>query len=92
MLNTYGLKMTGIRKASGATCNWDGRTQISYDTETGEIYTNDHIGDSWSQYHSPAVITVCFASEHMTMQEIADRIREAVEDKARWEAYEGSAC
>ena len=82
MLNKYGLKMSGIKKASAATVNWSarsgGHTQISYDRATGEILTNDHIGQSWTEYHDPDVITVCYTNRHMTMQEIADAIRDAM--------------
>ena len=80
MLNKYGLKMSGLKKASAETVNWrvgsGGHTQISYDRATGEILTNDHIGQSWTEYHDPDVITVCYTNRHMTMQEIADAIRD----------------
>ena len=76
--NTYDLTMKGLRKASGATVNWaprsGGHTQISYDMTTGEILTNDHIGQSWTDYQDPNVITICHTDRHMTMQQIADVI------------------
>ena len=78
MINTHGLKMHGLKRASSETVNWKIRgwhTQISYDTETGDIYTNDHCGENWSVY-PPEVITVCHTDRHMTMQQIADAIAE----------------
>lgn len=80
MINKQGLKMRGLKKASGETIDWGTSgwyTQISYDTETGDIYTNDHCGESWSAY-PPGVITVCYTDRHMTMQQIADAIAESM--------------
>ena len=60
-INTHGIKINGLRKAAhetkGLSPYGDVRTQISYDRDTGDIYTNDHIGDDWSRYYDPAVIT-----------------------------------
>ena len=87
-INTHGIKMNGLRKAAhetkGLSPYGDIRTQISYDRDTGDIYTNDHIGENWSQYHDPAVITVCFTKRHMSQQEIADRIAEALADAEQY--------
>lgn len=51
-INTYGIKMNGLRKAAhetkGLSPYGDIRTQISYDRDTGDIYTDDHIGENWS--------------------------------------------
>lgn len=84
--NTYGLTMRGLRKAAGDTKGLTGYysghyVQISYDTSDGEILTNYHYSlghNTWSQYHDSDIITVCNASEPMTMQQIADAIVEAV--------------
>ena len=84
--NTYGLTMRGLRKAAGATKGLTGYynghyVQISYDTSNGEILTNYHYSlgqNSWTQYHGSDIITVCNASNPMTMQQIADAIAEAV--------------
>ena len=84
MLNTHNIKMLGLKRASGETVNYGNtgwHTQISYDTEAGDIYTNDHCGESWSEY-PPEVITVCHTTRHMTMQEIADAIYDAVAMRA----------
>lgn len=84
-INTHGLKMSGLKKASGATVNWTvqsgGHTQISYDMDTGDVLTADHIGQSWTVYHDASVIPVCHTSVHMTMQQIADAIADAVADR-----------
>lgn len=82
-VNTYGIKVKGIRKASGNTVNWaprsGGYTEIFYDRGNGEVWTVDQISlgqNSWTDYHDPAVIKICNTSRHMTMQEIADSIME----------------
>jgi hypothetical protein len=80
-INTYGLKIKGLRNACGNTVNWDARsggyTEIFYDRSNGEVWTVDQISlgfNSWTEYHDPDVIKVCNTSRHMTMQEIADAI------------------
>lgn len=88
-INTHGLKMVGLKKASGDTRDYyDSRyIQISYDRNDGEILTNLHSdwGRTWgTHYHDPAVITICTTSRHMTMQAIADAIAEAVEGARRY--------
>ncbi len=79
-VNTHGIKMVGLKAASGNTCNWAGHTQISYDMSDGQILTDDIVeNNSWVQYHSPDIITVTpGTNRHMTMQEIADLVAEAV--------------
>ena len=82
MLNTRGLKMRGIKAASAATnglspYGW-GRVQISYDRDDGEILTDYHIGNDWTQYRSVSIITAGWANRPMSMQEIADVIADAV--------------
>ncbi len=77
-LNTYGIKMIGLRKTSGATINSsNGYSQISYDKATGELLESWHVGspmDSWAEYHDHDVIHVCNTSRHMTMQQLADAV------------------
>ena len=90
-INKHGLPMNGLKKASGATCDYGYYAQeydeIFYDRSTGEIWTVYQVSlghNSWSEYHDADVIKVCNASMHMTMQEIADRIAERV---AECDAY-----
>lgn len=86
MLNTYGYKMLGLKRAAEKTKLLQGYyygqyVQISYDCSTGEVITNYYVSlghNSWTQYYSPAIITACFTSSPMTMQEIADRIADKV--------------
>lgn len=69
-LNTYGIKMIGLRKTSGATINSsNGYSQISYDKATGQLLESWHVG---SPIHD--VIHVCNTSRHMTMQQLADAV------------------
>ena len=96
-INTHGLKMVGLRKASGDTRNYyDSRyIQISYDRDNGEILTDLHSdwGRTWETvYHEPGVIKICTTSRHMTMQEIADAIAETVEDIRRYNEEQAIAC
>lgn len=73
--------MHGLKAASGWTEDfgyYSGQyVQISYDRNTGDILANYHYSlgqNSLTQYRDPAIITVAIASNHMTMQQIADAI------------------
>ncbi len=81
-IDTHGLVMNDLETASRSTVDWScsgWHTQIFYDTETGDIYTRDHTGESWTEFHDPAVIFVCNTSRHMSQQAIVDAIFSAVE-------------
>lgn len=84
-LDTNGIKMKGLKKASGETKFYGyyspRYTEIFYHKHTGEVWTKHQysIGhNNWTQYDDPDIIKVCNASMHMTMQEIADMIAEKV--------------
>lgn len=92
-INKHGLKMIGLKAASGATDDYGYYSgqydEIFYDRATGKIWTiyQYSLGqNSWTRYDGDDVIKICNASQHMTMQEIADAIAESVE--ARREAEE----
>ena len=82
-INTYGIKMNGLRKAAGKTkclanCRDGCYVQISYDLDDGDIYTCFHCDvNSCIQYYGD-VITVCNAKSPKTMQQIADKIAEVL--------------
>ena len=84
-ISKHGLKITGLKKASGNTINWNprsgGYTEIFYDLSDGECWTVDQVSlghNSWTQYRSKSIIKICDTEAHMTMQQIADAIYEAV--------------
>lgn len=82
-VNTYGLLMKGLKKASGETKDWGyyspHYSEIFYDMETGEVWTVEQYDlghNSLSVYSSPDIIKIGNASHHWTMQTIADAIAE----------------
>lgn len=82
-INTHGFKMTGLKKASGNTEYYPTRSgmynELFYDVITGEVWTvfQCSLGhNSWTEYHDSNVRKICNTDEHMTMQEIADMIRD----------------
>ena len=79
-VNTYGLKMKGLKKASGETCTCrQGYVQISYDRSDGEVIATYHADtNTWNEFRSADILTVCGTDLHMTMQEIADVIAREV--------------
>lgn len=86
-VNTYGLAIKGLKKASGCTEDYgcySGRyVEIFYDRSTGEVWGNFQHSpgqNSWTVYHDPDIIKVCTTSIHMTMQQIADCIRDRIQE------------
>lgn len=86
-LNTYGMKIKGLKKASGETRNYgdysDRYDEVFYNRASGEVWTVYQVslgGNSWTEYHDPDIIKICNAYRHMTMQQLADAIRERVRE------------
>ena len=87
-INKHGLKIIGLKKASGNTANWaegsGGYTEVFYNRSTGEVWTVDQVSigfNSWTEYHSSDILKVGNFSRHATMQQLADAVYQAV--KAR---------
>lgn len=87
MLNTYGLKMSGLRKVAGETRSLSGPyspeyLQLNYDRSTGEVWTDffSSIGhNNWTQYQDENVLNCGNLCSPYTMQEIADAIHAAIQ-------------
>lgn len=83
-VNIHGLKMIGLKKASGNTENFGYRSaglyhEVFYNKKTGEVWTvfQCSLGyNSWTEYHDTNIVKICDTDRHMTMQEIADLISE----------------
>lgn len=97
MLNTYNIKMAGLKKASGDTKGLSGYysgeyAELFFDRATGEVWTNYQYSlgqNSWTEYDKKDVVKVCNLSEPTTMQQIADLIKGRLDEiaaEARWEA------
>ena len=84
MLNKYGLKMNGIKKAAGETKDLRGfyarsYVQISYDVNSGEVLAKYHdSANSFMRYDEPGIIHVMNAHNPISMQYIADMIDNAM--------------
>lgn len=85
-INTYGLKIKGLKKASGETRNYGAYSgkydEVFYDRTTGEVWTKFHysLGENeWTVYHDENIVKVCNTSRHMTMQEIMDAIKSTLD-------------
>lgn len=83
-VNTYGLKMTGIKTVAGESYNYGHSgeyLELFYDCATGEVWTvyQYSLGqNSWTVYHDPSIIKIGNISRKVTMQEVADMIFESV--------------
>lgn len=87
-VNTHGLTIKGLKKASGETEDYGAFSptynEIFYDRETGEVWTKyqSSLGmNTWTEYHDENIIKIGNTQRHMTMQEIADAIWEAVDSR-----------
>ena len=84
-LNTYGIEIKGIRAAAGYTVGqgWSGcgNFEIFYDLSDHQVWAVYNVTpDARRKYPSPNVISVCTTRNHITMQEIADRIRDRLQE------------
>ncbi len=79
-VNKHGLTLKGLRQASGTTCHCVGSSyfQIVYDmTEKRVSACYNWTSQEWQEYKND-ILVVCTTREHMAMQEIADRVNEAL--------------
>lgn len=84
-INTHGLTIKGLRKASGKTENYSFfdnlSTEVFYEISSGEIWTKQQYGKDYTTYVNwKDIIRVCRTSKHLTMQRLADLVFEAVEE------------
>ena len=83
-IEKYGIKMQGLKKATGETKGldgWNGYAQISYDRADNEVIAVYHTDvNDWTRYHSKTIIPVRNTREPMTMQGIADAVALALDD------------
>lgn len=87
-INKNGIKMNGLKKTSGYTENYGpysgSYVEIFYDKSNGDVWGvfQHSLGqNSWTVYHDPDVVKVCTTSRHMTMQQIADCIRDRLQER-----------
>jgi len=57
--------------------------QVNVDTETGEVWSDYLIGESWEQYHNPNILTVCNLYGRITADELLERVREVIKENER---------
>lgn len=88
-VNKHGLPMHGLKAACAATrgLSYYGLLygEVSYNRVTGEVSAKCLTRNNWTMHHDPAWIKVAEAHSHMTMQEIADTIADAMQQLAWWE-------
>lgn len=87
-INTYGITIKGIRKASGETFNYGAYSaqydEIFYNRATGEVWTKYQVSlgqNTWTEYYDKDILWICNTQRHMTMQEIADAIRDKLREE-----------
>lgn len=90
IINKHGRPMIGLRRASGETfdCARGLHVDVVYDRGNGEVWTDLHVGQSWTEYHDRAIVHITSTTAHMMMQEIADAIDQRLSQIEAWERYE----
>ena len=85
MLDTHGMKIKGLKKASGETCELGDYSasyiEVFYDLRTGEVWTayQYSLGEnSWTEYNESSILKICNTHHHLTMQTLADMIYDKV--------------
>ena len=77
------IDTTSLNAASAATTDWPrncgGRTEISYNSSTGEVFTRDLIGENYVVYDDPDVHAICSATRHMSAARIRKEIMREME-------------
>ena len=91
MINKHGLPMQGLRNAAGDTKSTRGYyggyyVEIVYDRSDGTIWTVPFVDRNSYARLSDTEIAVCLADNPMTMQEIADAIKMAVDERDDFDA------
>lgn len=84
-VNTYGLTLHGLKHIAGVTKQTNPRAglhyQIAYNPDEGRLVYEVLCGQSWCNF-VPGFITVADTYERMTMQDIADAVKIALEKHA----------
>ena len=82
-INNHGLRINGLKKASGCTENYGpysgSYVEIFYCKTSGDVLVNYQYSlghNSWTVYDDPDIVKICNTSRHMTMQQIADAIHD----------------
>lgn len=83
-VNTYGIKMNGLRKACGETkClnPYDGyHFEIAYDPDTGDVLTSELLSHSSFVKWNDGIIPCGNVYGYTSMQDIADNVYLRVHD------------
>lgn len=83
-VNTYGIKMNGLRKACGDTkcLNPYGgfHFEIAYDPETGDVLTSEMLSCSSFVNWNEGIIPCGNVYNYTSMQDIADKVYHRVQD------------
>lgn len=95
-INTHGLTIQGLRAVCGQTTDWPCgsgcHTDVYYNRATGELWASDQVGSTWTQYDDPDIIRVCSTANHMTMQQLADLVYQAVTARREMEEFHAAIC
>lgn len=83
-IEKYGLVMKGLKSAAGDThnekpySNW--HSMVFYDMDADEVWTEFIYGrNNWCVYENKNIVMIADTTQHLTMQEIADKIKAALD-------------
>ena len=81
MLNKHNLKINNIKKTISEMRDCDllrEHFQVNYDLESGNVWCDLCEQNSWTEYSEENIITVCNCSQKPSMQELCDKVYDAV--------------
>lgn len=67
----------------GAHSKTGAHLQVNVNTETGEVWSNYLIGESWMKHNDPNILTVCNLYGRITEDELFERVQEVIEENER---------
>lgn len=76
------LKLKGLKKIASESKRLNPygseHLQVNVNRNSGEVWCNSHVGNSWTEYHDPAVLRCGFLTAPATMEEIKQMVYESI--------------
>lgn len=83
MENVREIVRESVENELGAHSRHGTHLQVNVDTETGEVWSDWEVGESWHKYHNPHIQTVCHLYGPITEDDLFERVLEAIEANER---------
>jgi hypothetical protein len=82
-----------IERVADTLRNWprgsSGHTAIYWNRETGEMFTRDHHGDTWTEFDDPAIVYVHTTDRRIGADTLEYIMQGVINDQMEAEKYRG---